>query len=57
MINHKTFDTVRLRLAQFDSVALLGPRQLGKTTLARELMVEAGQKAKYLNLESLTDRQ
>jgi predicted AAA+ superfamily ATPase len=57
MINRKTFDKVRLRLTQFDSVAHVGPRQVGKSTLARELVAEAGQKVKYLDLESLPDRQ
>jgi predicted AAA+ superfamily ATPase len=57
MINREVFNTVRHRLAQFDSVALVGPRQVGKTTLARALVAAAGQKAKYLDLESLPDRQ
>jgi predicted AAA+ superfamily ATPase len=30
-------DRLRLRLADFPVVALLGPRQVGKTTLARQL--------------------
>jgi predicted AAA+ superfamily ATPase len=57
MINREIFNTVRLRLAQFDSVALVGPRQVGKTTLAREIANEAGNKARYLDLESPSDRQ
>ncbi|PHR10987.1 MAG: ATPase [Sphingopyxis sp.] len=56
MIRRETLKLVRRRLAQFDSVALLGPRQVGKTTLAREIASEAGSEAKYLDLESPSDR-
>lgn len=42
------------RLAQFPAVALLGPRQVGKTTLARQ--IAAGQPSVYLDLEQPADR-
>src|SRR3546814_3874514 len=45
---------VRARLDQFPSVALLGPRQVGKTTLA-ELIVEE-RPSVYLDLEAAGDR-
>ncbi len=57
MIKREIFDLVHRRLAQFDSVALVGPRQVGKTTLARVIAAEAGQKMRYLDLESPSDRQ
>lgn len=57
MIKRETFDLVHRRLAQFDSVALVGPRQVGKTTLARVIAAGAGQKTRYLDLESPSDRQ
>jgi uncharacterized protein len=57
MIKREIFDTVLRRLTQFDSVALVGPRQVGKTTLAREVAAEVGTKARYLDLESPSDRQ
>ena len=57
MIRREIFDLVDRRLDQFDSVALLGPRQVGKTTLAREIAAGAGQKTRYLDLESPSDRQ
>jgi hypothetical protein len=57
MIKREILDIVLRRLAQFDSVALVGPRQVGKTTLAREIAVEGGKKARYLDLESPSDRQ
>lgn len=37
-------------------VALLGPRQVGKTTLAHSLADELGQQALYLDLELPSDR-
>lgn len=57
MIKREIFDFVHSRLAQFDSVALVGPRQVGKTTLARAISAGAGQKTRYLDLESPSDRQ
>ncbi len=42
------------RLAQFPAVALLGPRQVGKTTLAHA--VAQGRPSVYLDLELPTDR-
>lgn len=38
------------RLSQFAAVVLLGPRQVGKTTLARQLGAQLD--AVYLDLES-----
>lgn len=46
---------VRDRLEQFPAVALLGPRQVGKTTLA-ELIAE-GRPSVYLDLEAAADRE
>ena len=45
--------TVAARLRQFPAVALVGPRQVGKTTLARRL-AGAGHSA-YLDLEDPAD--
>lgn len=55
-MRRETLNIVRERLEQFDSVALLGPRQVGKTTLAREIAAEKGDAARYLDLESPSDR-
>ncbi|MFZ5775200.1 MAG: ATP-binding protein [Thermodesulfobacteriota bacterium] len=54
MIERKIQHLVTERLEQFPAVALLGPRQVGKTTLAE--MVAAGMPSLYLDLESPADR-
>ena len=56
MIAREAFETVQTRLLQFDSVALLGSRQVGKTTLARRVAAEWSGGAKYLDLENPADR-
>lgn len=43
-------------LEQFPAVALLGPRQVGKTTLALSLAETLGENALYLDLELPSDR-
>jgi len=54
MIERYSQQLVKERLEQFPAVALLGPRQVGKTTLAE--MVAAGRPSLYLDLESPADR-
>jgi len=56
MIRRESFDLIRTRLSQFDSVALIGPRQVGKTTLAREIADGQQGTARYLDLENPMDR-
>src|SRR3972149_3894105 len=46
---------VEALLRQFPAVALLGPRQAGKTTLARALARAHGRIAVYLDLEMPSD--
>ena len=55
LIPRQKSQLVCARLAQFPAVALLGPRQVGKTTLA-ELIAEA-RASVYLDLESVADRE
>jgi predicted AAA+ superfamily ATPase len=43
-------------LSFFPAVGIIGPRQAGKTTLARRLMERNGKKSVYLDLESPSDR-
>jgi hypothetical protein len=54
MIPRRAWGQVRGALAQQAAVALIGPRQVGKTTLARDLA--EGTDALYLDLESREDR-
>lgn len=54
MIDRRLQQTVFARLDQFPAVALLGPRQVGKTTLAQ--FIAGHRKGVYLDLESSEDR-
>jgi predicted AAA+ superfamily ATPase len=54
MIPRRLLSTLTSALAEVPAVALLGPRQAGKTTLALE--VTKSQPSVYLDLESETDR-
>lgn len=56
MIRRELAFLVNRRLEQMPTVALIGPRQVGKTTLAREIAAERGDGAIYLDLESPADR-
>ncbi|MBF8300806.1 MAG: uncharacterized protein HW394_1176 [Acidobacteria bacterium] len=48
-------DGIRRRLRRQPIVGILGPRQIGKTTVARELAARAGGKVSYFDLESPAD--
>lgn len=56
MIQRKYLSIVEQRLGQFSSVALLGPRQVGKTTLALAIAAKRDTSAIYLDLERAPDR-
>ena len=55
MIPRHKLQLVRARLDQFPAVALLGPRQVGKTTLAE--LVSGERSSVYLDLEDTADRE
>ncbi|MDE0343066.1 MAG: ATP-binding protein [Deltaproteobacteria bacterium] len=55
MIPRQKLQIVRARLDQFPAVAVLGPRQAGKTTLARLISQEL--MGLYLDLEDASDRE
>lgn len=58
MIQRRATSLIAERLDQFPAVALLGPRQVGKTTLARGIVQDlaAARGGLYLDLESAADR-
>ena len=58
MITRRCVSALATGLAEAPAVALLGPRQVGKTTLALEMarQLEGKRPAIYLDLESETDR-
>lgn len=56
MISRQMESVVRDRLRTAPAVVLLGPRQVGKTTLARRIAAARGAKAIYLDLERPADR-
>lgn len=55
MINRHLFPTVETALSDHPAVALLGARQVGKTTLARQ--IGDARSAVYLDIERPSDRQ
>ena len=59
MIPRRKLHVVLDRLEQFPAVALLGPRQAGKTTLAEQIANQrkGGRETIYLDLESVSDRE
>ncbi|MDB5847835.1 MAG: ATPase, partial [Rhodoferax sp.] len=56
MINRNARSAVRQKLQQMPAVVLLGPRQVGKTTLAREIESNWPSGSVYLDLERPADR-
>ncbi|MBO9617824.1 MAG: ATP-binding protein [Niabella sp.] len=56
MIQRKLEAAILKLLKQFPAVAILGPRQVGKTTLAKKVLKLSGKKNVYLDLERPTDQ-
>jgi len=56
MVVRETLNRLRDLLNRFPAVCLLGPRQVGKTTLARSVADQLGEQAVYLDLELPKDR-
>jgi len=54
MIKRKIYNTIKTALSRQAAVGLIGPRQVGKTTMALAIAKEF--EALYLDLESRTDR-
>jgi uncharacterized protein len=55
-ITRQIESVVRARLATVPAVALLGPRQVGKTTLARKIAADWAGQSVYLDMERPADR-
>lgn len=59
MLQRHLHETILYRLDQFPAVALIGPRQAGKTTLARHIAkqrTDQNRQSLYVDLESPQDR-
>ena len=56
MIPRRLETRIRERLTHMPGAVILGPRQIGKTTLARAIADDSGN-AVYLDLESAADRE
>ena len=56
MIKRKSQSDITELLGEFPAVSILGPRQVGKTTLAEEIASTLTPDAIYLDLESLADQ-
>lgn len=56
MIPRRAHTEIVSLLQQFPAVAILGPRQVGKTTLARQISAGAAHAPVYLDLEQPEDR-
>lgn len=57
MIARRLSERLEKRLAEFPAVGLLGPRQVGKSTLAQTIgEAGAGRRADYLDLENSADQ-
>lgn len=56
MLERSLASLINRRLEQFPCLALVGPRQVGKTTLARSVVDARGGGALYLDLENPADR-
>ncbi len=56
VLPRRASDTLQKLLGWFPAVAIVGPRQVGKTTLAKNLSSKIGKPSIYLDLEAERDR-
>ncbi|GAA4398014.1 ATP-binding protein [Nibrella viscosa] len=56
MFERSLIHTIRTCLTQFPAVAVLGPRQVGKTTLVKTLLGDFAKEVVYLDLEYIADQ-
>lgn len=55
MINRRISTEIKDTLSFFPIVAIIGPRQVGKTTLAKQILSESAKSTLYLDLELQSD--
>jgi predicted AAA+ superfamily ATPase len=55
MIKRFVFDSLEFRLKHFPAVCILGVRQVGKTSLVKELISNGERETIYLDLENPED--
>jgi predicted AAA+ superfamily ATPase len=55
MIRRGLIQEIDVLLKEFPAVALLGPRQVGKTTLAKNIIAKQNKRALYFDLENDAD--
>lgn len=55
MINRRASSEIKDSLSFFSVVSIIGPRQVGKTTLAKQIMSESAKPTLYLDLELQSD--
>ena len=55
MINRRISSEIKDSLSFFPVVSIIGPRQVGKTTLAKQIMSESAKQTLYLDLELQSD--
>jgi len=55
MIARRIYADIKDSLSYFPIVAIIGPRQVGKTTLAKQIMIESAKPTLYLDLELYSD--
>ena len=56
MFNRNHLSSAVSALRRAPAVALLGPRQVGKTTLAKQLIAQSTREAVYLDMQNENDR-
>ena len=55
MIPRRIQNEITKTLQQFPAIGLVGPRQAGKTTLAKKIAATCGRPAQYLDMENPQD--
>ena len=57
MIERKIKENIEKSLFKGKAIVIYGPRRVGKTTLAKDIISKYGAEAKYINCDILENRQ